>query len=87
MPDTLTGLGCKRQDRPIARFVRSKTVSRHCGRILEFSALRLRAIDVPNSKLYFIVTEQLCAQWPAYRCLSIDYMFIDTLAVCTIFLW
>ena len=64
-----------------------KAVSRHCGRILEFSALRLRSIDVSNSKLHFIVTEQLCAQWPAHSCLSIDYLFIDIVTIFTIFLW
>lgn len=64
-----------------------KAVSRHCGRILEFSALRLCAIDLPNARLHFIVTEHVCAQWPAQQSLSIDYLLIDTTTVCTIFLW
>lgn len=64
-----------------------KAVSRHCGRVLEFSALRLHAIDSRNSRLHFIVTEHLCVQWPAYSLLSVDYRLIDARTVCTTFLW
>ncbi|MFS2008233.1 4'-phosphopantetheinyl transferase [Duganella sp. CT11-25] len=64
-----------------------KAVSRHCGRVLEFSALRLQAIDASNAKLHFVVAEPVCAEWPEYRHLSVDYALLDAATVCTVFLW
>jgi len=64
-----------------------KALSAAAGRIFDFSALRLRSIDLPAGRMHFQTTEALAAQWPAGSACTVDFTVLDEGLVLTAFAW
>ncbi|WP_256080291.1 4'-phosphopantetheinyl transferase [Massilia sp. YIM B04103] len=64
-----------------------KAVARAVGRIFDFSALRLEAIDLPAQRLRFVTQEALCADWPIGSRCEIGFSLLAGGEVLTAFSW
>lgn len=64
-----------------------KALARTVGRIFDFSALRLQAIDLPAQRLRFATAEALCADWPVGRECEIGFQRLAGGEVLTAFSW
>lgn len=64
-----------------------KALSAAAGRVFDFSAVRLRSIDLSGCRVYLETTEALTRQWPAGSICAVDFSLLREGLVMTAFAW
>jgi enterobactin synthetase component D len=64
-----------------------KAVFAHVGRVFDYRALHLQAIDDIDCRLHFTTTEHLAFHWPSGKSCAADFTILQENAVLTVVAW